>query len=71
MLYEHKDEAILDSLDFDFLKLKYNYLAEKIDEATTLVERQLALLRANDVLMDELTEALGVVKAKREVVKNG
>lgn len=65
MLYEHKDEAILDPRDDDLLKLKYDYFAAKINEATELVEKQIALLRSNDELIADLAEALEIVKAKR------
>ena len=61
-LHQHKDESIIDQYDWDFLKLKYNYLAEKISEATVLVEKQLALLRANDRIMAELDAALKIVR---------
>ena len=71
MLYEHKDEAILDPRDDDLLKLRYDYLASKINEAKALIERQLELLRSNDLLISEIDEALKIVKAKREGVKNG
>jgi len=63
-LHEHRDEAILDQYDWDFLKLKYNYLAEKIEEATALVDKQLALLKANDRMMAEIDAALKIVRDK-------
>lgn len=66
MLYEYKDEAILDPRDGDLVKLKYDYLCAKIDEATELVEKQIALLRANDELMEDRAEALAIVKAKKD-----
>lgn len=69
-LYEHKDESILDPRDTDLAKLKYDYLCAKIDEATELVEKQLELLRANDRMMAEIDEALKIVKAKGEGVKD-
>lgn len=65
MLYEHKDESILDQYDADLAKLKYDYLVGKIDEATQLVEKQIVLLRRNDKLMADLAEALEIIKAKR------
>jgi len=65
MLYEHKDEAILDPRDDDLLKLKYDYFISKVNEATALVEKQIALLRANDELIVDIAEALAIVKAKR------
>lgn len=63
-LHEHRDEAILDQYDGDILKLKYNYLAEKIDEATVLVENQLALLKSNERMMAEIDAALKIVRDK-------
>lgn len=71
MLYEHKDEAILDPRDGDLAKLKYDYLCAKIDEATVLVEKQLELLLSNDRLICEINEALKIARAKMEAVKNG
>ncbi len=64
VLHQHKDESILDQYDCDFLKLKYNYLAEKIDEATVLVEKQLALLKSNNLLIAEIDSALKIVRDK-------
>ena len=63
-LHEHRDEAILDQYDEDILKLKYNYLAEKISEATVLVEKQLALLKSNERMMSEIDSALKIVRDK-------
>lgn len=64
MLYENKDEAILDPRDADLAKLKYDYLCAKIDEATAMVEKQIELLKSNGRLMAKIDQALKMVSEK-------
>jgi hypothetical protein len=68
-LHQHKDESILDQYDLDFLKLKYNYLAEKISEATVLVEKQLALIKANNRRLEDVAATLKTVHDNVKSVK--